>query len=115
MNERPSLAITASFIWDGSYGRGMSSPSTTCGSATGGGAEPPFPLPAERPIPRSKRPGYAASSRPNSSTTDTGVRWPIWTAPEPSLIVEVAGAVRASITAGDVPATPGLKWCSAYQ
>ena len=31
--------------------------------------------------------------------------------PEPAL----AAAVRASTTAGDVPATPGLRWCSASQ
>ena len=43
------------------------------------------------------------------------MRWPIWTAPEPILIVEVAAAVSASTTAGEVPATPGLRWCSANQ
>ena len=71
--------------------------------------------PPERPRPRSSRPGYMASMRPNSSTVASAVRWPIWTAPEPSRIVLVAAAVRASTTAGEVPATPGLRWCSANQ
>jgi hypothetical protein len=43
------------------------------------------------------------------------VRCPICTAPEPSRIVDVAAAVSASTTAGEVPATPGLRWCSANQ
>jgi hypothetical protein len=30
-------------------------------------------------------------------------------------IVVVAAAVRARTTAGEVPATPGLRWCSANQ
>jgi hypothetical protein len=30
-------------------------------------------------------------------------------------MVEVAAAVRARTTAGEVPATPGLRWCSANQ
>ena len=37
------------------------------------------------------------------------------TAPAPSLIVEVEAAARAIRTAGDVPATPGFRWCSANQ
>jgi hypothetical protein len=53
--------------------------------------------------------------RPNSSTVDSAVRWPSWTAPDPILIVDVAAAVSASTTAGEVPATPGLRWCSANQ
>jgi hypothetical protein len=53
--------------------------------------------------------------RPNSSTVASAVRWPIWTAPDPIRIVEVAAAVSASTTAGEVPATPGLRWCSANQ
>lgn len=62
--------------------------------------------PAERPSssPRSIRPGCTASSRPNSSTVDNAVRCPSWTAPEPIRIVEVAEAVSASTTAGEVPA-----------
>jgi hypothetical protein len=42
-------------------------------------------------------------------------RCPSWTAPEPIRIVEVAAAVSASSTAGEVPATPGFRWCSANQ
>ena len=38
--------------------------------------------------------------RPNSSTVDSAVRWPIWTAPDPILIVVVAAAVSASTTGG---------------
>jgi len=40
--------------------------------------------------------------RPNSSTVDSAVRCPIWTAPDPIRIVEVAAAVRARRTAGEV-------------
>ena len=71
--------------------------------------------PPERPRPRSSRPGCRASIRPNSSTVDSAVRCPSCTAPEPSRIVEVAAAVSARTTAGEVPATPGLRWCSANQ
>lgn len=53
--------------------------------------------------------------RPNHSTVLSAVRWPSSTAPEPSRIVEVAEAVGARTTPGDVPATPGLRWCSANQ
>ena len=52
---------------------------------------------------------------PNSSTVDSAVRCPICTAPDPIRMVEVAPAVSASTTAGEVPATPGLRWCSANQ
>ena len=39
--------------------------------------------PPDRPIPRSIRPGWTASSRPNSSTMDSAVRWPLCTPPDP--------------------------------
>ena len=82
------------------------------GAAAGTGSRG---LPPERPRPRSNRPGCNASSSPNSSTVASAVRWPICTAPEPSRIVEVSAAVKASSIAGEVPATPGLRWCSANQ
>ena len=44
-----------------------------------------------------------------SRTDDNAVRWPIWRAPEPSRIVEVSAAVSPRSTAGEVPATPGLR------
>jgi len=56
-----------------------------------------------------------ASISPNSSTTDSAVRCPLCTPPEPSRIVEVAPATRAIITGGELPATPGFRWCSANQ
>lgn len=61
------------------------------------------------------RPGKAASSRANCSTTDSGVWWPICTAPEPTRIRSVAPATRAMITGVLEPITPGLRWCSASQ
>jgi ribosomal protein S18 acetylase RimI-like enzyme len=52
---------------------------------------------------------------PNCSTTDRGVWWPIWTAPDPTRIFVVALAINEITSAGEVPATPGLRWCSAIQ
>ena len=37
------------------------------------------------------------------------------TPPEPSRMVEVSAATRASSTAGDELAMPGIEWCSATQ
>ena len=65
-------------------------------AARGPWPSPVFGRPADRPRPRSSRPGCSASIRPNSSTVDSAVRWPSWTAPEPIRIVEVAAAVSAS-------------------
>ena len=62
-----------------------------------------------------KASGMEGVDEPNSSTVDSAVRWPSCTAPEPIRMAEVAAAVRARTTAGDVPATPGLRWCSANQ
>jgi len=52
---------------------------------------------------------------PNSSTTDSGVRCPVCTAPEPTRMVRVAAATAWITNGGDAPATPGLRWCSASQ
>ncbi len=72
-------------------------------------------LKPDRPSPRSIRPGWTASRMPNCSTTASGVWCPIRTAPEPTRIVRVALAISAMSSAGVVPATPGLRWCSATQ
>jgi hypothetical protein len=98
----------------GSNRDGMSRPLANRPGGVGIGAGP-VGWPPVRPRPRSSRPGCSASTSPNSSTVDSAVRWPSRTAPEPIRIVVVAAAVRASTTAGEVPATPGLRWCSANQ
>ena len=65
--------------------------------------------PPERPMPRSMRLGWSASSRPNSSTIDRAVLCPLCTPPDPRRMEDVSPATWAIRTAGDVPATPGLR------
>ena len=72
-------------------------------------------VPGARPIPRSMRPGWSASSIPNCSTTVSGAWFGSMSPPEPSRIVDVAAARCASSTAGDELAMPGMLWCSATQ
>ena len=68
-----------------------------------------------RPIPRSTRPGWRASSIPNCSATTSGAWFGSMTPPEPIRMVEVALATWASRTAGEELAMPGMLWCSATQ
>ena len=72
-------------------------------------------VPGARPIPRSTRPGWRASSIPNCSATTSGAWFGSMTPPEPIRIVEVALATWASRTAGEELAMPGMLWCSATQ
>ena len=98
-------------------GGGISSPLTTRASVgLSAEAEAAAALAAsslrrcpERPRPRSIRPGYKADSVPNASTTASGVWWPIWTAPEPTRILEVADAIAPISTAGEDDATPSVR------
>ena len=72
-------------------------------------------LPGARPMPRSIRPGCAASSRANCSATTRGAWLGSMTPPEPTRIRSVAPATIAIRTAGLVAATAGMLWCSATQ
>ena len=72
-------------------------------------------VPGARPMPRSMRPGKAASSRANCSATTSGAWLGSITPPEPTLIREVAEASIAIRTGGLVAATAGMLWCSATQ
>ncbi len=72
-------------------------------------------VPGARPMPRSMRPGKAASSRANCSATTSGAWLGSITPPEPTLIRCVAAASIAMITGGLVDATAGMLWCSATQ
>ncbi|QKG22948.1 hypothetical protein ACTIVE_4589 [Actinomadura verrucosospora] len=65
--------------------------------------------------PRSIRPGCSASIVPNCSTMDSGVQCPVWTAPEPTRIRDVAAATASMRICGAALATPGARWCSASQ
>jgi len=66
-------------------------------------------------MPRSIRPGYAASSKANCSATTSGAWLGSITPPEPIRIVLVAAASIAISTGGFVDATAGMLWCSATQ
>ena len=73
------------------------------------------PGPAGPPEPEVEPPRMQRVEQPE--LLDGGQRRPV---PDlhragPSRIVVVAAAVSASTTAGDVPATPGFRWCSANQ
>src|SRR6476646_4243376 len=72
-------------------------------------------LPGARPMPRSIRPGWAASSSANCSATTSGAWFGSMTPPEPTRIRSVAPAITAMRTAGLVAATDGMLWCSATQ
>ena len=66
-------------------------------------------------MPRSIRPGYAASSRANCSATTRGAWLGSITPPEPTRIRSVAAATIAISSGGFVAATAGMLWCSASQ
>ncbi len=72
-------------------------------------------VPGARPMPRSIRPGYIASSVPNCSATVSGAWFGSITPPEPTRIADVAAASCPARTAGAVLAMPGMPWCSATQ
>ena len=72
-------------------------------------------VPGARPIPRSMRPGNAASSRLNCSATTSGAWLGSITPPEPTRMRLVAAASRPISTGGLVAATAGMLWCSATQ
>ena len=72
-------------------------------------------VPGARPMPRSMRPGWAASSRANCSATTSGAWFGSITPPEPTRMREVAAATIATSTGGLVAATAGMLWCSASQ
>jgi hypothetical protein len=52
---------------------------------------------------------------PNCSAATRGDVVDSRTAPEPTRIREVRAATAAARTAGAAEATPGARWCSAYQ
>ena len=66
-------------------------------------------------MPRSMRPGWAASSRANCSATTSGAWLGSMTPPDPTRIRSVAAAIIAISTGGLVEATAGMLWCSATQ
>jgi hypothetical protein len=66
-------------------------------------------------MPRSMRPGNAASSRANCSATTSGAWLGSITPPDPTLIRDVAPATSPIRTGGLVAATAGMLWCSASQ
>ena len=72
-------------------------------------------VPGARPMPRSIRPGYAASRSANCSATTSGAWFGSITPPEPTRIREVAEATSPTSTGGLVAATAGMLWCSASQ
>ena len=72
-------------------------------------------VPGARPIPRSIRPGYAASSSANCSATASGAWLGSITPPEPTRIRSVAAASIPTATGGLVEATDIVLWCSASQ
>ena len=72
-------------------------------------------VPGARPIPRSIRPGWSASSIPNCSAITSGWWFGSITPPEPMRSVVVALARWAISTAGAELAIPGMLWCSATQ
>ncbi len=71
--------------------------------------------PGARPMPRSMRPGLAASSSANCSATASGAWLGSMTPPEPSRIDVVCAPSIAISTGGEVAATAGMLWCSATQ
>lgn len=71
--------------------------------------------PGARPMPRSMRPGNAASRTANCSATASGAWLGSMTPPDPTRICCVAEARSASRTGGVVEATAGMLWCSAIQ
>ncbi len=93
--------------------------------ATASSVTPPAPcrsaqlvtgsVPGARPMPRSIRPGYAASSSANCSATTRGAWLGSITPPDPTLIRSVAPATMPISTGGFVAATAGMLWCSASQ
>ena len=72
-------------------------------------------MPGARPMPRSTRPGKAASSRATCSATTSGAWFGSITPPDPTRIREVAEAISPISTGGLVAATAGMLWCSATQ
>ena len=72
-------------------------------------------VPGARPMPRSIRPGWAASSSANCSATTNGAWLGSITPPDPTRIRAVAEATRPMSTGGFVAATAGMLWCSASQ
>ena len=66
-------------------------------------------------MPRSMRPGKAASSSANCSATTSGSWLGSITPPDPTRIRSVAAASIAISTGGLVAATAGMLWCSATQ
>lgn len=75
-----------------------------------------FELPSARPPEAEiQSPRIHGIEQPELLPTASGVRWPICTPPDPTRIVLVAAAKSPMTNGGDVPATPGLRWCSATQ
>src|SRR5215472_14835777 len=72
-------------------------------------------VPSARPMPRSMRPGWSASSMPNCSATTSDGWFGSITPPEPTRMVVVAVAMCPISTGGDELAMPGMPWCSATQ
>ena len=66
-------------------------------------------------MPRSIRPGAAASRMVNCSATTNGAWLGNITPPEPTRIRVVAEAARPTRTGGVVDATEAMLWCSANQ
>jgi hypothetical protein len=66
-------------------------------------------------MPRSIRPGCAASNNANCSATASGAWLGNMTPPEPSRSRVVCAARWAMTTGGLVAATDGMLWCSAIQ
>ncbi|OIQ63119.1 hypothetical protein GALL_553430 [mine drainage metagenome] len=71
--------------------------------------------PGARPIPRSMRPGWRASSIANCSPTTRAGWLGSMTPPDPTRMRSVRAARCAIRTAGEVEATAGIEWCSATQ
>ena len=107
--QRPVKKPSRSISWSG-----KSSADSASGERRSAAAVT-WSVPGARPMPRSIRPGWSASSMPNCSATTSDTWLGSITPPEPTRMVVVASAMWPISTGGAELAMPGMLWCSATQ
>src|SRR5580658_7048615 len=107
--QRPVKKPSRSMSWSGKSSADSASGERRSAAAVA------WSVPGARPMPRSMRPGWSASSMPNCSATTSETWLGSMTPPEPTRSVVVASAMWPISTGGAELAMPGMLWCSATQ